>query len=158
MFSLKDICDVAIQIEENGEKTYRSAQAKVDDIRLKELLGWMADEEARHANWFANLSKRLSISVQHPQIEEMGKNLLKESIGDQTFNLSEDALSQEASLRHVFEQSIEFEKDTIIFYEMLKAFIDDKVVMEQLEIIIQEERNHVDTLVQFADKASLKAD
>jgi len=156
MFSLKDICDVAIQIEKNGERVYRDAQAKVNDIKLKELLGWIADEEKRHAQWFQNLSKNIDIEVEHLQIEELGKRLIKDSIGDQTFSLADIELTQATTLHQVIDQSIEFEKDTIIFYEMMREFIEDKEILEQLEIILQEERKHISNLNNVLDANFIK--
>lgn len=146
MFSLKDICEIAIKIEKNGEKVYRNAQMEVKDPELKKLLGWMADEEAKHANWFENLSKNFNFPVQHPQIEALGKSLLEDSVGSQSFSLSENKLIKEASFNWVIDQSIEFEKDTIIFYEMLREFIGDNEILKQLELIISEEQRHINKL------------
>lgn len=156
MFSMKDICDVAIQIEKNGEQVYRNAQAETNNDKLRKLLGWMADEENQHALWFAKLAEKEAAPVQHPQIEEMGENLLKDSIGDQTFSLNETDLHQATTITQVIEQAIEFEKDTVIFYEMLREFIDDEVVLGQLDIIIQEEQNHIRKLSTFFDSYSIK--
>lgn len=149
MFSLKDICEVAIQIEKNGEKVYRNAQLTANNNELKELLGWMADEEARHAHWFENLSKKVNAPIQHPQIEELGQSLLKESVGNQTFSLSKEDLLDGKPLDHVIKQSIEFEKDTIIFYEMLKDFIEDNDILRELDFIIAEEQTHIKKLKMF---------
>ena len=151
MFSLKDICDVAIQIEKNGEQVYRNAQTETDDLKLKELLKWMADEEEQHALWFERLAQMDVTPVQHAQIEEMGKNLLKDSIGDQTFSLNQNDLNHAASMDQVIEQAIEFEKDTIVFYELLREFIDDEVVLSQLDLIIKEEKNHINKLSSYND-------
>ncbi len=41
---------------------------------------------------------------------------------------------------------IEFENDTLLFYEFLETFIQDKETLEGLEKIIQEERNHINQL------------
>lgn len=49
MFSLKDIIDIAVQIEQNGERVYRNAAGKIEDPSLRSLLQWLADEETQHA-------------------------------------------------------------------------------------------------------------
>ena len=41
---------------------------------------------------------------------------------------------------------IEFEKDSILFYEMLLPFIRDEDTLAQLYKIIAEEKNHIDQL------------
>ena len=48
MFSLKDIIDIAVQIEQNGERVYRNAAGKIEDPSLRSLLQWLADEETQH--------------------------------------------------------------------------------------------------------------
>jgi rubrerythrin len=146
MFSVKDICDIAIQIEKNGEKVYRDAQIKAHDVKLKELLGWMADDEKRHVQWWQNLARNIRKTTKHPQIEELGKRLLRDSIGNQTFSLTHKKINQAVTIEQIIKQSITFEKDTIIFYEMVCKFIDDEEIIEQIERIIEEERRHIKTL------------
>lgn len=149
MFSVKDVCDIAVQIERNGEQVYRKAQKKITNNDLKELLGWMADEERRHRQWFEKFAGGENKTIENLQIEQMGKILLQDSVDEQTFSLNESELIQATTLIELIDQSIEFEKDTIIFYEMLREFIDDKIILEQLNAIIQEERAHISKLNLF---------
>ena len=46
----------------------------------------------------------------------------------------------------LIELAIEFEKDTVLFYEMLRPFIGDPTVLDQLDEIIAEENDHVSKL------------
>ncbi len=55
MFTIGDIRNIAIQIERNGEETYREASKVAKDSDVVEMLVWMADEEQRHAKWFSDL-------------------------------------------------------------------------------------------------------
>jgi rubrerythrin len=146
MFSVEDICNIAIQIEKNGEKAYRDAQAKANDAKLKESFKGIADDEKRHIRWFQNLARNIRRTTKHPQIKELGKSLLQDIIGNQTFSLTPEKISQAATIEQIIKQSIEFEKDTIIFYEMVSKFIDDEAIIAQIELIIEEERRHVNTL------------
>ena len=146
MFSVEDICNIAIQIEKNGEKVYRDAQVKAHDAKLKELLRGIADDEKRHIKWFQSLARNIRQTAKHPQIKELGKSLLQDIIGIQTFSLTSKKISQAATIEQIIKQSIEFEKDTIIFYEMMSKFIDDEEIIAQIELIIEEERRHVNTL------------
>ena len=138
MFSVQDICDIAIQIEKNGEKVYRDAQKIAHDVKLRELLGWMADDEKRHIQWFLNLARNIQKTTKDPQIEALGKSLLRDSIGNQTFSLTQKKINQAVTIEQIIKQSIEFEKDTIIFYEMVSKFIDDEEIIAQIERIIEE--------------------
>ena len=49
MFSAKEIIDLAIKLEKNGESVYRDSIAKVANPDLASLLECMADEEVQPA-------------------------------------------------------------------------------------------------------------
>ena len=53
LFSANEILDMAIKLEKNGEVVYRDAIANISNPELITLLEWMADEEVKHADWFA---------------------------------------------------------------------------------------------------------
>ena len=48
MFSIKDIIDIAIHIERNGENIYKNAAKKTFDPSLNALLQRLAEEEGKH--------------------------------------------------------------------------------------------------------------
>lgn len=155
MFTLADICNIAIQIERNGEAAYRQAAAQVSDPKIETLLKHMADEEQRHGRWFDALSASHGNKVSdHQEMEEMGRALLQDMVKDQTFSLDPSALSQSEQVKTVVEQASRFENDTISFYEMLSDFVDDTAVQTQLERIIEEERQHIVQLEQMYAIAS----
>jgi rubrerythrin len=143
MFTISEILEIAIQLEKNGEKTYRTAISQNIDGSLKELLIWIADEENHHANWFANLKDRVVSDKKDAIISQMSRSMIDDYIGDRSFSLGEvdfAAIQNSAEMIRIF---IGFEEDTIIFYEMLKAFIKEKASIQQLEQIIAEEEDHI---------------
>ena len=56
MFTMVDIRNIAIQIEENGEAAYRRAAFRSTDPERARLFTWMADEERSHCVQFAALT------------------------------------------------------------------------------------------------------
>ena len=130
MFSAKEIIELAIKIEKNGEAVYRSAIEKVPNPGLVPLLEWMADEEVKHANWFAELKHNLEIKNENPFVEEMGHELFNEMLGDKNFSLKDVDFAAIEEIDDLIETFIEFEKDSIIFYEVLKPFVENLVVRE----------------------------
>lgn len=146
MFTMKDICDIAIQIERNGETIYRQSAEKISDIATVDLFKELADDEVRHAKWFENLHLERSEPFGNVQLENAGRELLQGMMEDQTFSLDGAGLVQAQSIEKILVQSISFEKDTMLFYEMLGGFIEDEHVLRQLENIIREERSHVEKL------------
>jgi rubrerythrin len=142
MFSLKDIIDIAVQIERNGERVYRHASGKMDDPSLRSLLQWLADEEARHMKWFEALIDKVPETGDFPEEEKMGRALLQDAVGAQSFTLEEADFSSMKKIEDLLNLAIEFEKDTALFYGMLQPLIEDQKTLEQLHVIIQEEENH----------------
>ena len=52
-------------------------------------------------------------------------------------------------IKDLFKVAIEFEKDTVIFYEMIQAMIEDDETSKDLEKIIEEERRHIELFQEF---------
>ncbi len=152
MFSAKEIIELAIKIEKNGEAVYRSAIEKVPNPELVPLLEWMADEEVKHANWFAELKHNLKTKNENPFVEEMGHELFNEMLGDKNFSLKDVDFATIEEIDDLIETFIEFEKDSIIFYEVLKPFVEDPVVWKYLSKIIDEEKHHIELLKEITDR------
>lgn len=154
MFDSREIIELAIRLEENGEKSYRDAERVVADGRILELLRWMAAEERRHARWFLELKEGLEGGGRNPFLEEMGREVFGDLIGDQSFSLKEVDFAAVADPRELLAIFIEFERDTILFYEMLQPFVEDPGCREQLAQIIAEERRHIERLEQAIGRRS----
>ena len=157
MFTLHDILDIAIQIEYNGERVYRQALKVVNDKSLAALFKWLADEEVNHAETFVNMQQKAEKIIDDPKIVEMGKSMLQSAMKQHSFGLNETDLMEMRELEDVLALSIEFEKDTALFYQMLRPFLEDQSAIEQLDTIIEEELRHADRLHMFLDKSQQTA-
>lgn len=146
MFSAYEILDIAEKLEKNGENVYREAIAQTEDLSLKELLKWMADEEVVHAEWFSKLKSEVKLDEDFHLIKEMGGGLVSDLVGEQSFSLKEVDFSAIEGTRDLIEVFIEFERDTILFYEMLESFIIDEEIGEKLNRIMDEEKAHISKL------------
>ena len=146
MFTLADICDIAIQIENNGERVYREAAGSTQSPEVARLLEMLAEDEAKHARWFEQISANQPLSGKDHSLAQMGRDLLQETMAPHTFSLDVGDLGSAEHPENVLSQSIEFEKDTILFYEMLSGFLEDDETKHQLVSIIEEERSHIDKL------------
>ncbi|MBA3030520.1 MAG: rubrerythrin [Desulfobacteraceae bacterium] len=148
MFKTYEILDIAIQLENNAETLYRSKAREFDRSDLRELMIWMADEEKNHAQWFASLKNRVKISDEEALMREMSEDLLTDFMGKACFSL-DDAVFQEIRTKsELVETFIEFEEDTILFYELLQSFITDDDTAKNLKNIIEEEKKHINTFKQ----------
>jgi rubrerythrin len=152
MFTVGEIIDLAIRIEKNGEKAYRKAQKKVSEPSLASMLQWLADDEVKHEKWFNELKDGIETAVEDPQLEEMGKAILGGVLGEKAFSLQDADFSEIETVESLLRLSIEFEKDTVLFYEMLINFIDDENTAGQLQKIIEEENRHIQVLKDFVER------
>jgi rubrerythrin len=143
MFSAVDIIDMALQLEKNGEDRYRAAISQNPSHELKQLLDWMANEESKHAQWFAGLKTQIEQDREMFDIQKMHPETLRDIIGNQSFSLDDVKFSAVCGQDELIRMFIEFENDTILFYNMLKAFITDPGISAQLDDIILEEQAHV---------------
>ena len=146
MFTIADICDIAVQIERNGEATYRKAARNIENETIADILNRMADEERQHAKWFAGLDDNRLAAAPQDELESMGRALLREMVKDKTFSLDAEQLSMVNNISAFLKQSITFERDTIIFYEMLREFVDDAAVCAKLDRIVVQEREHINQI------------
>ena len=151
MFSIQDIIELAIQIERNGENTCRQALKKNIDPALADLFKWMAEEELKHIEWFKRLDKINQTSIQDSQLEKMGRALLSDILGDQGFSLSDADLTQIHQLDKLVSLLIEFENDTVLFYEMIRSVVSDQEALKYLDMIIEEENQHAKRLRKYIE-------
>jgi len=149
MFSLRDIIDIAVQIERNGERVYRRVAGKMEDPSLRSLLQWLAEEEARHMKWFEALIDKVPETGDFPEQEKIGRALLQDAVGAQSFTLEDADFSSMKKIEDLLNLAIEFEKDTALFYGMLQPLIEDQKTLEQLHAIIQEEEAHARRLMEM---------
>ncbi len=152
MFTIADVRNIAIQIEYNGEKTYRNASEKTADPEMAKIFSKMAEDEKNHAKWFESIQSTKVLTEEERDIEAVGRTILQEMVKNQTFSLEPNSLQKANNFEELLQLSAGFEQDTILFYEMLSGFIDDDETMQQLNKIITEERNHLEELHEMVNK------
>jgi rubrerythrin len=156
LFLIHEILDLAIRLEKNGESVYRNAVNKACKPDLVSLLVWMADEEVKHAEWFSNLKQKIVTDSTNPFMAEIGREIFGDMLGKKSFSHQEVDFSKLERADDLIAVFIEFEKDTVLFYQTLKPFIEDEDTLIHLEQIIEEENNHIAMLHKFiADEADL---
>lgn len=146
MFTAREILDLAIQLEENGEAVYREAARQASNPDISELLLWMAEEEVKHTRWFTELKKELETHSINPFMEEMSRKVFGGLLGDKSFSHREVNFSEVDRIEDLINIFIEFEKDTVLFYETLIPFIEDNDTLQYITKIISEENNHIQKL------------
>lgn len=146
MFTITEILDIAIKIEKNGEAAYRHAAKQISHASLTRLLQWMADEETNHIEWFLDLKQNTETNSTSPSDPTVPRHMLTDIIGGQTFSLEGIDFSQIENTEELIKIFIEFEQDSILFYEMLQPFVQSEETRSQLSRIIAEEKRHIEKL------------
>lgn len=152
MFNLRDVLDMAIQIERNGESVYRKALARTEDRELVEMLTWMAEEEARHAGHFSDIRQKLTLEVENILMDELGKLMLESVVGKRSFSLEEVNFAEIEEVNDLLKIMITFEKDTVEFYRLFRTLLSDAAEQACLDDIIADEEQHIRKLEECRDK------
>jgi len=146
VFSEREILEIAIRMEKNGELEYRKAAGELSDETLVTSLEWMADEEQEHAKFFTGLLDELEVRSKSHFGEELDATFLKDLIGGGSLSLKTVDFSQVGSIDELLNIYIGFEKDSILFYEMITPMIDNLDTRFQVERIVAEEKAHIKRL------------
>jgi len=146
MFTRNDLLDIAVKMEENGKAVYDRAMGKIQNKKLLELLQWMAKEEECHQKWFLGQKETKVQDQNTADFATMLPDVLQKMMGKKSLSLDDVDFSTITKTTRMLEIFIEFENDTLLFYQFLENFIGDKETLAGLKKIIQEERTHVDKL------------
>ena len=103
MFTLREIIDLAVRIEKNGENVYRKAQKEVSDPMLSSMLLWLADDELEHEKWFTQFKNGMDETGEDPKLEKMAKAILGGVLGEQAFSLQDKDFSTIESVQNLLE-------------------------------------------------------
>jgi hypothetical protein len=97
-----------------------------------------------HRETFQQKETALSSSEPNPSgVGETGTAILQGLLGDQAFSLKEVDLSTLEKTEDLIAAAVEFEKDTILFYDMISAFIEDAQTLARIREIKEEESQHI---------------
>ncbi len=152
MFTLAEVYDLGIRIEKNGEKFYRDALKQAWSKPIADMLKQLAEEEVNHGEFFAKRMDAVKQKRENPFLDEMGTEMLKDILGNQTFSLKDTDVSKIRSVEELVALAIEFEKDTILFYELIGSFMPDEEARRELKEIMEEEERHVRLFETYGEK------
>lgn len=152
-FNADEIFEMAQQIERNGAQFYRQMAEYISDISLRKLFNEFAAMEEQHEKLFGAMRADLSDKEKEPTVfDPDGEVALylraladlrvfnKEAEG--AFVLNEE-LSDEEKMEKVFQEAINREKDSVIFYLGMKGLVSENLGKNRIDDIINEEMKHI---------------
>lgn len=149
MFTTSELFDLAVQVEVNGEQFYRYALRRVKRDSLKNLFGWLADQELLHKGTFAEIKERIVHETEPaPDLSSLSPDALRSAMGRHAFSLDELQIDSIRNEEEILRAALVFEEDTLLFFEFISPFISDPGVTSMLEKIKTEEFNHKQLIVE----------
>lgn len=142
-FNADDIFEIALQLERNGAKFYRTAAEAMKDEAHRKLLLELAAMEDDHEKTFAAMRDQLkeaekSATVFDPDGE--AAQYLRALADTRVFFQKQiDTSSMEAILK----DAITAEKDSIVFYLGMREAVPPEMGRERLDDVIKEEMGHI---------------
>ena len=154
-FNAREIIEVAIEMEKNGEAFYKVLAKTSDDPDIKSVFTHLADEESEHAKDFKNILESLFSDDKSSSYElnEAATAYFKAFAKTQVFKNIEEAKNTANQLK-TFEEAVSYaigiEVKTIAFYRELSIMLEKGA--DKIEALIKEEHGHVAKLYSMLEK------
>jgi rubrerythrin len=150
-FSGYEIGEMAIQIERNGKDFYMELAKKSNDNDMRDFYKYLADQEDVHLEKFKELRDALAKEgYVAPYDWDEARDYLAALVSKEVFSgeslgarIAREASSESAA----FDAAIGLEKDSLLFYQEMKRFVN-QADHSLLDAIAEEERTHITTLNQ----------
>lgn len=161
-FNVKEILEIAVEIEKNGQAFYRRGSQIVREDDAQAMLIKLAEWEAVHESIFANMLASLGGKDTALQILDPNGEAVKylQAIADgkifKTGVPVEQVIPDGATMCDVLWDALEREKDTVVFYVAFKAIVPPGDDRENLERIILEEVGHVRYISEELERRSCR--
>ena len=148
IFNSDEIFEIAIQIEKNGQDFYRKAAKIAASSDISEFLISLAEMEVGHEELFKELKKSLSDYPQDefPDMDDQLAHYLKSYANGKVFDPSsapEDKINSEMSIQEIFDVAINFERESVIFFTLVKEMVPEEFGKDKIDVLIKEEITHI---------------
>ena len=143
IFDASEVFQLAIRIEENGEKFYRKMADKFDEPTTKELFTFLANEEVGHKKIYGEILS--TIESYQPRESYPGEyfSYLRSYADNIIFSQKEFDLKLESitDVMSALDFAINAELSSIMYYQEIKNIVPENK-HDQIEKIVDEERKH----------------
>jgi len=151
-FNAAEILEMAVQIERNGAKFYRTAGANATDQSIQSMFDELAAMEVQHQATFSTILKEVTAKGTTATVfdpEDQGVLYLRAMADGRVFDTKTDPSSKltgKESLDQILNIAIGLEKESIVFYLGIKEMVREKSDKEHIDRIIREEMGHITML------------
>jgi len=148
-FSADEVFEMAMDIEKNGEAYYRKALALAKSADVKGVMTDLMEQERHHYATFKDLRDKLPPRASLPTVADPESEeylYLDALVKSRLFNTAREAEALAAKAGDEIEalkSALVFEKDTILFFQTMKAITEERLGRSDVDRIIEEEHRHV---------------
>ncbi|MCP4259658.1 MAG: ferritin family protein [Planctomycetes bacterium] len=148
-FDSSELIEMAERIEEDGQNFYRKAAELFNNPHIQDLLIKLSKWENKHKTRFAKLREQI------PNFDQQESNIdsdddlslyLQAMEGLDVFTAKEDTMDEltgDERMKEVLKIALRKEKDSIIYFLALKAFVSTETGKRKIDDIIEEELRHI---------------
>lgn len=148
-FSADEVFEMGMDIERNGEAYYRKAAELAKDTAVKAIFTDLMKQEQQHYVIFKELRDNLPPKASLPTVADPESEeylYLDALVKSRLFNNVHEAESIAAKVGSALEAlkaALVFEKDTVLFFQSMKAITDERLGRNEIDRLIEEEHNHI---------------
>jgi len=143
IFDPSEVFQLAIRIEENGEKFYRQMADKMTDPKIKELFNFLAQEEIGHRKFYQDVLADMESFEPYESYPGEYFSYLKAYANNVIFN--QEAFDEQLNTINDAITALDFairaELDSILYYQEIKNIVP-KEKQNKVDEIVEEERRH----------------
>lgn len=155
LFTGRELLEVALEIEKNGQAFYEELSNCARDKGVLEVANFMAEEEKRHYETFKTMLDALGEGYAPPESYPGEYQQYVKALADSRVFTKEHEVREECRRlkrdSEAIKMAIGLEKDSIIFYNEMSRFVrqSDRPTIAR---IIDEERSHITKLWELKTK------
>jgi len=148
-FNIEEIFQIAEQIERNGAQYYRIAADLLKHPVHKQLVLDLAAMEDEHERTFASMRAQLVKGLQRDtryEPDDLAAQYLWAWADKVIFDIEADpfdVLTADAGAKQILEVALGREKDSVVYYEGLKAGLNADDDKNKVQAIIEQEMLHI---------------
>ncbi|MFZ3170950.1 MAG: ferritin family protein [Carboxydocellales bacterium] len=155
-FQPEEIIDLAVQIEKNGAEMYTKLGQRSENVKIRELLLYLAAEEGKHQETFLKLG--VGFQPVNPGEQYAGEyfEYLQSMVESHLFNdqaYLEKLIASANSELDIIRIASSFEKDTILFFDSFRRMVN-KENASIIDELVKEEQGHLMKLAKIRQELS----
>ena len=147
-FTIEDVLDLAIGMEDNGVAFYTAAHEISDDPKVKAMFSGLTNMERSHKAKLSELKKRMVgfDDQKNSHVDEAVSDYLLTWVDAEVFKKKQNPKHEIVDSGHVtdiLKMAITLENESIAFYSGLRDYVANNEAEDIISFIIKEEFSHV---------------